>query len=83
MKKGTKISIASNTECVGPRCTSDLSRKSRIMSTSGITERVKINGTLKFTLRNLADALARRYAIDMCPTANDAVSSLKTKHRVG
>lgn len=57
MKKGTKIRIAAIMECVGPRCISDLSKKSKIMSMSGITDRVKIKGKLKFTLESLEDAL--------------------------
>ena len=81
MSKGMKINIAITIECVGPRCISDLIRKPKMMSMSGITERVKITGMLKFTLNSLADALASKYASDMCPTANEVFSSLKTKQR--
>jgi len=77
-----KIIIAVIIECVGPRCISDLSRKPKIMSMSGITERVRINGTLKFTLNSLADALASRYASDMCPTANEAFFLLENETAV-
>ena len=83
MKKGMKTSIAVITEWVGPRCISMLKMKLKIMSMSGITERTKINGTLIFTLRSFADALLSRYANAMCPTANEAAPSLKTKHLAG
>lgn len=76
-----KISIAIIIEWVGPRCSSYPSRKPIIISMSGITDRVKINGRLKFTLNSFADALASKYAIDICPTANEVNSSLKTKQR--
>ena len=78
-----KTSIADITECVGPRCISMLKMKLKIMSMSGSTERTRINGTLKFTLRSLADALLSRYASAMCPIANEACSSLKAKHQFG
>src|SRR3990170_8309635 len=41
-----------------------------MMSMSGITERTKIKGILGFTLRGFAEALPKRYASAMCPTAN-------------
>lgn len=78
-----KTSIAVITECVGPRCISVLRRKSKRRSMSGITERTKISGTLKFTLRSLADALLNKYASAMCPTANEVCSSLEGKHLAG
>jgi len=52
------------------------------MSASGIIERTKINGMLRFTFKSFAEDLPRRYASAMCPTANEADSSLKTKHSV-
>jgi hypothetical protein len=50
------------------------------MSTSGIIERTKTNGMLKFTSKSLDEDLLSRYANAMCPTANEAFSSLKAKH---
>ena len=61
MKNGMKTSIATIIECVGPRCISDLSRKPRRMSMSGIIDRTKIKGMLIFTLSNRADAFPNRY----------------------
>lgn len=67
-----KTNAAVIMECVGPRCTSDLSKNSNIMSMSGIIERNKTKGILKLTLRNFPDALLRRYASAKCPTANES-----------
>lgn len=69
---GMKISKADIMECVGPRCMLDLRRNWKIMSMSGIVDRTRTNGILKFTLRSFPDALASKYAIPMCPTANEA-----------
>ena len=55
-----KTIIVITIECVGPRCISVSSRKPMIMSMSGITERAKIAGTLKFTFNSLADAFASK-----------------------
>ena len=74
-----KTSIAVTIECVGPLCISILRRKSKRMSISGITERTKTKGKLKFTLRSLADALPNRYPSAMCPTANEAVFLLENE----
>ena len=74
-----KTTIAAIIECVGPRCISAM-RGSKRMSMSGIIERTKISGMLRFTLRSFADALASRYASAMCPTANEVFSSLEGKH---
>jgi hypothetical protein len=60
-----------------------LKRKLKRMSMSGIIERTKIKGMLMLVLSSLADALPKRYASAMCPTANEVFSSLKTKHLVG
>jgi hypothetical protein len=49
------------------------------MSTSGISERTKISGMLRFTFRNFADGFPRRYASAMCPTANEAFFLLKSQ----
>ena len=67
-----KTSVAITIECVGPRCISDWRRNWKMMSMSGIIERTKINGMLKFTLKSFPDAFANRYAIAMCPTAYEA-----------
>jgi hypothetical protein len=42
------------------------------MSMSGIMDRTRIKGTLKFTLSSFPDILPKRYARAMCPTANEA-----------
>src|SRR3989304_4361893 len=74
-----KTSVAITIECVGPRCISELKRNSNMMSTSGIIERTKINGMLRFTLKSFADALPNRYASAMCPTANEAFFLLENE----
>ena len=48
------------------------------MSMSGIMDRTRIKGMLKFTLRSFPDVLARRYASAMCPTANEVFVLLET-----
>lgn len=50
-----------------------------MMSMSGITERTKISGMLRFIFRGLAEALPRRYANAMCPTANEVLCLLKSQ----
>jgi hypothetical protein len=62
---------------------SELKRKSKRMSMSGIIERTRIKGILKFTLRSFPDALPNKYASAICPTANEFFPSLKSKHLVG
>ena len=74
-----KTSIAAIIECVGPRCISAI-RGSKRMSMSGIIERTKIKGMLRFTLRSFADALPNRYASAMCPTANEVLFLLENEH---
>ena len=49
------------------------------MSMSGIIERTKISGMLRFTFRIFADVFPRRYASAMCPTANEAFFLLKSQ----
>jgi hypothetical protein len=44
---------------------------------SGITERTKIKGMLRLTLRSFADALPNKYASAMCPTANESFFLLR------
>jgi hypothetical protein len=44
------------------------------MSMSGIMERTRTNGMLKFILSSFPDPLASRYASAMCPTANKVFS---------
>ena len=83
MKKGMKTSMAVIIECVGPLCISTLKKKLNMISMSGSTERTKIKGMLKFTLRSFPDALPNKYPSAMCPTANEVSSSLKSKHLVG
>jgi hypothetical protein len=41
------------------------------MSMSGIMDRTRIKGMLKFTLSSFPDVLPKRYARAMCPTANE------------
>jgi hypothetical protein len=49
------------------------------MSISGIIERPKISGMLRFTFRIFAVGFPRRYASAMCPTANEAFFLLKSQ----
>jgi hypothetical protein len=43
------------------------------MSASGIIERTINNGILILTRSSFEEPLPKRYASDMCPTANEAV----------
>jgi hypothetical protein len=74
-----KNSIANIIECVGPLCISDLRKNPITRSISGITERIMTKGKLKLTLKNLADALASKYPIPICPSMNEVLTPLKTK----
>lgn len=73
MKTGMKIIIANNKEWVGPLCISDGVNHWKIMSMSGIMERTRSSGMLGFERNGFDEALPKRYAIAMCPTANEAM----------
>ena len=47
---------------------------------SGRTERIMTKGILRFVFSNFAAGLAMMYASAMCPTANEAFSSLEAKN---
>jgi hypothetical protein len=53
-----------------PLCNGVPSKFSIMISTSGSTERTRSKGMLGFSFSGFAEALPKRYAIDMCPTAN-------------
>lgn len=76
MKAGMKTSRAVIIEWVGPRCIPSVPKN---MSTSGIIERTRIRGMLRFCLRALAVGFPIRYASAMCPTANEVVFLLRSQ----
>jgi hypothetical protein len=70
---GMKTKEATTIECVGPLCIWYPVKRSKTMSISGKIERTNNNAMLGFTRRALPDPLPKRYASDICPTANNEV----------